>query len=167
MARQLARNRIVFAARRHQGAHAVAHLLHGRDALGKQAHLAAINRAVFRARTADDVVIEHAGDVEIFQFCLLRPMAGTQQPLFLGRHGHEDDGGVEAVARHRASHLDHGRRTRCVIVGAGRVALRIHHVGGARVVMAADDIDASGRLWLTAGQGRDHVDDFRRPRNAL
>jgi hypothetical protein len=33
--------------------------------------------------------------------------------------------------------------------------------------MAADDVDALGRLRLAAGQGRHHVDDFRRPRNAL
>src|SRR5205085_4213575 len=62
----------------------------------------------------------------------------------------------------------HRRRARSVVVGAGRVAGGVEQVlrADARVVVAADDIDAVFGLGLATGERGDDVDQLRRLRDA-
>ena len=85
--------------------------------------------------------------------------------LFAG-DGHENNGRVELVFSHHSRHLKHGGGSRCVIICAGRVALRVGRAVAHRVVMTAHNVNAIARLGLRAFQRGNDVRDDRRLRNA-
>jgi hypothetical protein len=151
---------VVLAAGAHERLLIRCHLLAGRDPFGEQPHLLAIHLAVGAARVADDVVRDHARHVELLVSGVLGPVAGAEQPLLLAGHGHEHDGGVELALRHHPRHLHHGRRARCVVVGAGGRARGVVLVGRARVVVAAHHVEAVLGLALLARQRGHHVDEL-------
>ena len=74
MTRQLPRRRIIFAAGGDQCAQLVRHFLLRRNAFREQAYLRVVDPAVVAARTADDVVGKHPGDIELVLLCHFGPV---------------------------------------------------------------------------------------------
>ena len=161
VARELARGPVVLAAdglaqsglRRRLG---------GGHALGEQAHREGVAAALVAGRAADDVVGEHALDVHARRLGLSGEEVRAEEVLLLARHGHEDDRGVELALGHDPRELEHRGHARGVVVGARGVTGEVQDVGTARVVVAADHVDAFGRLGLRALQRGDEVGDRHR-----
>ncbi len=162
VARELARERIVLAARGHQLAHGLAHFLGRRDTLGEQAHLLVVDLAIVALRAADDVVGEHAGHVPVLFPRTDGPVAGADQALLFGGHGHEHERRVELVLGHHARQFHDRGGARCIVVRARRVRGGVHHVRGARVIVTADHVHALFGSGLRAGQRCDDIDDLGR-----
>jgi hypothetical protein len=141
-------------------------LVDGRP-LGEQAHRERVALPVLPHRAADDVVGEHAVDVQVGLLGQLGVVVGAEEPLLLAGHRHEDDRGVEVSCGHHARELEHGGHSRRVIVGAGRVTRGVERVAAARVVVTAHHVITIGGLGLGPVQSRDDVGDRRRLRDAL
>ena len=156
---ELVRRRIVLAARaRDFGELGRLAIDERRQAVGEQAHAAVVPLAVRPGRAADDVVADHAGDVEALLLRLFGPVRGAEQALLFARDRHEHERRVEAVSGHHARHFHHGGDARGVVVRAGCLRFGIHHVRRHRVVMAAHDVDAV----LRSRERGDDVDDLHR-----
>jgi hypothetical protein len=127
----------------------------GRDALGEDADRA---RRATRG-IADDVVVQHRADVGAGVLLRARVELRAVEPLLLAGGGHEDERGVEPLLREDARELQHDGDSRGVVVGAGRIARRVHDVGRARVVVADDVVAAPRGLGHRAGEHGDDVLD--------
>jgi hypothetical protein len=130
--------------------------------VSEQAHGERVAAALVARRAADDVVGEHALDVPPGRLGLLGEEGRAEEVLLLAGHGHEDDRRVELALGHDPCELEHGGHARGVVVGARGAARGVQDVGAARVVVAADDVDAVGRSRLRAAQGGDEVRDRHR-----
>ncbi len=87
------------------------------------------------------------------------------QALLLARQHAVDDRRLELVLRQHACGLDDDRRAGAVVVGARRIARRVHDVGHARIEVAGDRDDAI--RVVRAALYRDNVHDLGRRRHTL
>ena len=115
------------------------------QAVGEQAQALRRELAVGAARAADDVVGDHGFDALAVDVQLAGQLRGAEQALLLAGQRGKHQRGLEGLgaARHGAGQLHDGRRAGGVVVGARCLALLVHDVGVAAVVMAADDDQAS------------------------
>ena len=134
-------------------------------AFRQNADMLVVAETVGRAAVADDVVVEDGDDVPALRLGEIGEDLAAQEPLLLARQRRIDDGAGEFVLAEHPRRLDHRRRARAVVIGAGRVRLEVHDVGDAAVDMALDDDDVVGPLG--AALDGDHVTHPRRCRHAL
>ncbi len=137
-------------------AHLAGQVLGGANAFGKDADAAGVLHAALADRIADDIVVEHRADLPAALLRGIGEQFGAPQPLFLGREGDVDDRRIELPLRQQARGLQYQRNARGIVVGAGGVVRRVHHVGDAAVDVAADDDDAIG---IAAGLDAQHILD--------
>ena len=139
-ARKVARGRVVLAAEAGlRGAQPVGEV--GARAFGEDAQDLRLTIAVAPAGIADDVVVEHGLDGEALRRGPIREDLPAMETLLLARKQRVDDGGGVFGAAQHPRRLDHQRSARAVVIGAGGVGGRIHHVGDAAVDMALHDHD--------------------------
>jgi hypothetical protein len=93
---------------------------------------------------ADDVVVQNRLHLPAFRLGEVRQHFAAVEPLFLAREHRVDDCGGESIFGQHPRRLDHRRRTRSVVVGAGGVAGEIGDIGDAAVDVARDDHDSVG-----------------------
>ena len=133
-------------------------------AFGEHAHRRVVTDAVAAVAVADDVVVEVGLDLPAFRSRVLgEDLAAVQALLFARQHG-IDERRAELVLGQNPRRFHDRRHARAVVVGAGRIARRIHDVADARIEVAADDDHTAGVAG--AALDRDHVDDFGGLRNA-
>ena len=95
---------------------------------------------------ADDVVVEHRGDLPALFLRMGGEQLAAPQPLFLAREQRIDDRRAVLVLREKARRLEHQRGARPVIVRTRGVAGEIHRIGNAAVDMTLHDHDLVGAL---------------------
>ena len=165
VARELARDPVVLPADR-LAARRLLRRLARRHALREDADRARIAHAVAADRVADDVHVQDALDVPVVLPRELGEVGGAVEPLLLAGERDEDDRRLGRTRSEDTRELDHRRGARPVVVGAGRVARRVEHVGDARVVVGADHVHPVRRRRIRAPERRHDVRDARRHRDA-
>ena len=93
------------------------------------------------ADIADDVVVEVGDDVPALSAGVVGEQLAPVQPLLLAREQGIDDRSREFMLRQHPRRLEHRRRARAVVVGAGCIGGGVHHVADPAVDMPGDDHD--------------------------
>ncbi len=120
----------------------------------------AVGRAGGEIR-ADDVVVEDAADrvallLEVFEQAL-----AADQALLFSRDGRKEQCRAVGARGQQSRARDRDGHTRRVVVGARRVAFRVHHGGRHRVEVAGHDEHGSGERGVASGQKGQDVFESR------
>src|SRR5690606_16324282 len=159
VAGQVARGRVDLAAGEATGPGLLGGLGHP-GALGEHARAGVVDHPGDAAGVADHVVVEHRLDAPAVVLGVLCQDPAAEQTLLLAGQCGVDDAAVEAVPAQDAGGLQRARDAGGVVVGARRIGGGVHHIGGARVDVAAHD-HVAARVRTAALDG-DDAGDHRR-----
>ncbi len=131
----------------------------------KNTHSGIVVHTVLTVRVADDIVVQIGLDLPALLLRVIGKYLAAVQALFLAGQNAVDDRRGKPLLRQNARGFDDRRRARTIVVGAGCVAGRVHHIADARVDVTGDEDDAIriGRAALD----RDDIHDLCRLRHAL
>ena len=119
---------------------------------------AVVDVALAANHAADDVVRDHSLHVPLFRRRFFRESARAEESLLFALDGDEHHRRFERMLRQDARELHDHRDARGIVVRAGRIERRVHHVGVDRVVVAGGDVDAIG-IAGAADRGH-HINHF-------
>ena len=111
----------------------------GARPFGEHSHRLVCYKAVHPVCVADDVIVQHRLNLPALRLREVGEHLAAVKPLLLAGEYGVDDGGGEALLGKHPRRLDHCRRARAVVVGAGGVAGEVGDVGDAAVDVARDD----------------------------
>ncbi len=129
-----------------------------RPAAGEDPHAVRASRREVRS---DDVVVQEPADLVPLFLQVAEETFSAEQALLFPRDRREEERRAKLPRREQPRALDrHGHAGR-VVVGSGRVRLRVHHGGGHRVVMAGDQEHSLREFRVGARQEREDVLEAR------
>ena len=120
--------------------------------------------AVRRARRgvgSHDVVIQETADLVALLLQVGEKASAAEQALFFARDGGKQQRGAVGAARKQARRGESHRDAGGIVIGAGRVHLRIHHVGSARIEVAGDEKNRFSEQRIAAGKNGDDIFKMR------